>query len=154
FGKTNAVTNVVSDVAFRTQHSLDLPVLEPGVTYFYFVVSSDKAGNTATNNDGGHYFRFIGATPARALLVYTPESVMADSYPGIDNWTAPLDALGIDYEVWDIGERNGPPKLEDLKAYRVVLWRPEELQSPAGGLVGAIASYVQQGGALFVSSFD
>ncbi len=161
FGTTNAVTNLVSDVSFRAQHALTLPQLVVGGTYFCRVVSTDPAGNTSTNDNGGRFFRFIGPKPANALLVYSPETLFAPGgllgdtpYPGIETWTAPLDALGLDYEVWDTGAVGRAPGVADLRAYRLVLWRPEELSAPAPGLTTAITSYLQEGGSLFVSSGD
>ena len=161
FGTTNAVTNLVSDVSFRAQHALALPQLVVGETYFCRIVSADPAGNSSTNDNGGRFFRFVGPKPANALLVYSPETLFAPGgllgdtpYPGIETWTAPLDALGLDYEVWDTGVVGRAPGVADLRAYRLVLWRPEELSTPAPGLTTAITSYLQEGGALFVSSGD
>jgi hypothetical protein len=159
YGTTNAVTNVVEDIAFRIQPRVALPPLEPGLTYFYMVVATDRAGNSVTNDNSGRYFRFVAPRPSSALLVYSPERIFIEllqetPYPGPETWTSTLDALGIDYEVWDTQVRGGAPSLEQLKAYRVVLWRPEELQAPTPGITAALAAYVEGGGSLFVASFD
>ena len=154
YGTTNAVTNVVSAAGLLAEHSLGLGTLTPNETYFYFVVSTDAAGNSATNNNGGFYFRFVAPRPAAALLVYSEESNLSDSYPGIETWTGTLDALALNYEVWNVSEQGAVPKAEDLKNYRLVLWRPEELGPPPAGLTTALTTYVQAGGSLFVSSFD
>lgn len=160
FGITNAVTNLVSDLGFRAQHRLELPELDAGTNYYYFIVSSDKAGNVTTNTIEGRYYRFVGPKVAAALLVYSPESTFGPDgllsetpYPGIEAWTSPLDSIGLEYEVWDTS-RGLVPSGNDLRPYRLVLWRPEELVQPSPGLVTALGAYVQQGGALFVSSFD
>ncbi len=159
YGTTNAVTNVVSRLGLATQATVALPALDTGTTYFYALVATDRAGNVSTNNNDGHYFRFVGPRVATALLVYSPELIFTDllaetSYPGPENWTSALDAAGIDYEVWDTAARGGAPTAEQLKAYRLVLWRPEELQGPPPGITAALAAYVANGGALFVASFD
>lgn len=159
FGTTNAVTNVVEDFAFRTSPRLSFPPLEPGITYFFSVVVTDRAGNSATNDNGGFHFRFVAPRPATALLVYSPEQIFSElltetPYPGIETWTSTLDALGVEYEVWDTKARGAAPTAEQLRPYRLVLWRPEELQAPPPGMVPAIASYVAGGGALFTASFD
>ncbi len=154
YGTTNAVTNVVSAAGLLADHSFVLGSLTPDETYFYFVVATDAAGNTATNSNGGFYFRFVAPRPAAALLVYSEESFLSDSYPGIDVWTGTLDALALNYEVWNVSEQGAVPKAEDLKNYRLVLWRPEELGPPPAGLTTALTTYVQAGGSLFVSSFD
>jgi hypothetical protein len=153
YGTTNAVTNVVSAAGLLTDHSLGLASLTPDETYFYYVVGADAAGNTATNSNGGFYFRFVAPRPAAALLVYSQESNL-DGYPGIDTWTGTMDALSLNYEVWNISELGAVPKTEDLKRYRLVFWRPEELGPPPAGLTTALGAYVQAGGSLFVSSFD
>ena len=162
YGLTNDVTNGMSTPGFGEQHRVTLPELTAGETYFFYVVSSDVAGNTTTNLlDGRLYYRFVAPRPVAALLVYTPEGLFAEGgllgdtpYPGIENWTGPLDGLGITYEVWDTSVVGRAPTAAELQAYRVVLWRPEELQGLVPGMAGAITSYVQGGGALFVASFD
>ncbi|MHB9009306.1 MAG: S8 family serine peptidase, partial [Limisphaerales bacterium] len=161
FGLTNAVTNLVLAGGYRQQHRLALPPLAAGETYYFFVASADRAGNATTNLlDGRLYYRFVAPQPIQALLLYTAEALFADGtlgdapYPGIENWTGPLDALGIDYEVWDTSVEGRAPTAAELRSYRVVLWRPEELQGPVPGTLPAIAAYVQSGGSLFVASFD
>ncbi|HTH46394.1 MAG TPA: S8 family serine peptidase [Candidatus Limnocylindria bacterium] len=154
YGTTNAVTNLVTAVGLLSDHSVGLGALTPDETYFYYIVAADAAGNTATNNNGGFYFRFVAPRPAAALLVYSEESFLADSYPGIDTWTGTLDALTLNYEVWNVSQLGTVPKADDLKNYRLVLWRPEELGPPPAGLTDALTTYVQSGGSLFVSSFD
>ena len=161
FGPSNAVTQVVSDPAFRQRHRVELPAVTPGETYLFHVVSTDPAGNTSTNDNGGRMFRFVGPRTATALLVYSPEAIFGPDgilsespYPGPETWTDTLDQLGVDYEVWDTGARGVAPRFEDLKPYRLVLWRPEELQSPPPGLIGALTAYADAGGSLFIASFD
>jgi len=159
YGTTNAVTNVVEDLAYRTQPRLALPQLEPGLTIFWKLLAIDRAGNVSTNDNGGFYFRVVTPRPATALLVYSPEAIFTEllaetPYPGIENWTAALDVLGVEHDVWNTAERGGAPTAEQLKPYRVVVWRPEELQAPPPGMISAMGAYVAGGGSLFVSSFD
>ena len=162
FGGTNAVTNQVSVAGLTEQHRADLPELVVGQTYYFFVVSADAAGNTTTNLlDGRFYYRFVAPRPVAALLVYSPEALFAEGgilgdtpYPGLETWTAPLDTLGISYEVWDTSVVGRAPTAAELNPYRVVLWRPEELQGILPGMASALTSYVQTGGALFAASFD
>jgi hypothetical protein len=158
YGLTNAVTNVVSDPAFRTQARVNLPPLTPGETYFYYVVATDRAGNVTTNDNGGVRLRFVAPTPAAALLVYSPEATFEEltdtTYPGIENWTAALDALRVDYEVWDTSVVGRAPTVNELRPYRLLIWRPEELAAPLPGMTPAVQSYVRSGGSLFVVSHD
>jgi hypothetical protein len=161
FGTTNAVTNVVTDLGLRTRRKLSLPILIPGETYFFRVVSADAAGNASTNDNGGRYFRFVAPRPSSALLVYTPESLFAEGgvladapYPGIEFWAEPLAELGVDFEIWDTAAVGRAPTAAELVPYRVVLWRPEELLGPPPGITTALSTYVGQGGSLFVASYD
>ena len=107
-------------------------------------MATDRAGNVTTNDNGGFHFRVVAPRPATALLVYSPEAIFTEllaetPYPGIETWTSTLDALGVDYEVWDTAERGVAPTAEQLKPYRLVLWRPEELQAPVPGILAAKA---------------
>lgn len=158
FGPTNGVTNVVNDPAFRTQPRVTLPTLTPGETYFYYVVATDRAGNVSTNNNNGVFLRFVAPSPAAALLVYSPEATFEEltdtTYPGIENWTSALDALRVDYEVWNTLEVGRGPTADELRPYRLVVWRPEEGAAPVPGILAAVRAYVQAGGSLFVVSHD
>jgi len=161
YGTTNALTNTVVDLGFRNTRSLDLPTLLPGTNYFYYVVSTDQAGNSTTNKNSGVYFRFIAPTPTSTLLIYTPEGyfaaggVLSDTpYPGIENWTDALSAIGLDYEVWDTSVQGRAPNVSEINQYRLVLWRPEELQALVPGMTTVLSQYVSRGGAFFVASFD
>ncbi len=161
FGTTNQVQQTVTDLGLRSQHTMAFPPLIAGDTYFFEVVATDAAGNVSTNNNEGRYFRFVAPRPAKALLVYSPESLFAEGgllsetpYPGIETWTGPLGELALDYEVWDVSAVGRTPTAAELMTYRVVLWRPEELQPPAPGFPAALTTYVNAGGNLFVASFD
>ena len=161
FGTTNQVNQAITNLGLRSQHSVAFPPLVAGDTYFFEVVATDAAGNVSTNNNEGRYFRFVAPRPAKALLVYSPESLFAEGgllsetpYPGIETWTGPLSELALDYEVWDVGTVGRTPTAAELMAYRVVLWRPEELQPPAAGFPAALTTYVNAGGNLFVASMD
>ena len=160
YGATNAVTNILSTLGFVNDHEVRLPRLSAETTYFYYVVSADPAGNRSTNTlPGGIFYRFIAPSPKTALLVYNTEhffeSLSDTPYPGIENWTTPLDTLGLDYEVWNVDANNGAaPTLAELSQYRLVLWRPEEFVAPAPGFLTALTKYVNAGGSFFSASFD
>lgn len=160
YGITNAVNNVLSQPGFSVDHKLVMPPLDPDTTYYFYVVATDAAGNITTNTlPGGVYYRFTPPPPKTALLIYSPEALLnefAESpYPGVEIWTGSLDALGINYEVWNTEEKGGQaPTLNELSQYRLVLWRPEELQSPPPGLTTALTRYLASGGSVFASSFD
>lgn len=161
FGTTNQISQSITNLGLRSQHLVAFPPLIAGETYFFEVVATDAAGNVSTHNNDGRYFRFIAPRPANALLVYSPESLFAEGgllsetpYPGIETWTGPLSDLNVDYEIWDVGVIGRTPTAAEMTPYRVVLWRPEELQPPPAGFPSALTAYVEAGGNLFVSSFD
>ncbi len=144
-GTTWAVTNT----ALTTGHAMALDNLVAGQSYFYYVVSADEAGNTATNNNGGALFSFVAAPTAPVLLVDGFTVFPTD----LSGYTEALGQLGVQYDSWDIATRGSPTNR--LKSYRAVIWRVEEL----GGAWNsseryAISNYLHTGGALFVASMQ
>ncbi|MEY2787326.1 MAG: hypothetical protein RLZZ34_469, partial [Verrucomicrobiota bacterium] len=76
-----AVVNPVDGPAFtvtnaflRTSPELALPELVPDRVYRYFVIGTDEAGNVRTNDNGGRFYFFTATRPAKALLLYSPET--------------------------------------------------------------------------------
>lgn len=152
------------NLALTEKHVVELPPLDPGRVYQFYVVSTDLAGNTSTNDNFGKYYAFVAPQAAPVLLVYSPESFWNEffgqlfgEYPGIECWTEPLNQLGIDYEIWNVEERGVVPTAEDLALFRAVLWRPQELYSDPNELqelVDALTGYLGRGGSICVFSFD
>jgi hypothetical protein len=74
-------------------------------------------------------------------------------------FTSALDALGLDYDVFDVGGggANGPP-LEGLEGYLMVMWFSGDKYGSSAGPNGAdeanLAAYLDGGGRLFLSSQD
>jgi hypothetical protein len=159
-----AVVNPVGGPAFtvtnlflRTSPELALPDLVPDQVYRWYVVATDEAGNSRTNDNGGRFHFFTATRPAKALLLYSPETTFEQlnlPFPGIEHWTQPLEALGIDYEVWNFAETNTVPSAALLSGYRVVIWRPEDLATLPAGLASGLSSYVSGGGALLAASAE
>jgi hypothetical protein len=159
-----AVVNPVDGPAFsvtnaflRTSPELALPELVPDQVYRYFVIGTDEAGNVRTNDNAGRFYFFTATRPAKALLLYSPETTFEQlnlPFPGIDHWTQPLDTLGIDYEVWNFAETNTVPSAALLSGYRVVIWRPEDLATLPAGLASGLSAYLAGGGALFAASAE
>ena len=58
-----------TNLVLVTNHVVKLTRLIPGRTYYFSVVSTDTAGNTATNNNSGANYTFIGAATPMVLLV-------------------------------------------------------------------------------------
>jgi hypothetical protein len=156
-GATQSVTNA----GYAQGHRVELPPLQAGQTYLYAVVSADRAGNIQTNNNQGQWFSFVAREAAVALLVYSPEASWDELYgsffgmfPGMEEWTGPLDALGLDYEIWNTVERQRGPTAAELLPFRLVLWRPEEFGAVPDGFQSALSAYLAAGRSLFAASFD
>lgn len=161
FGLPGNLTQASSNSLLTLTHTVELPPLEANVTYHFYVASADAAGNVATNDNLGRFYSFVAPQAATALLVYSPEYTwdslfgsLFGEFPGRDEWTGPLDQLGVSYEIWDTLDRGKAPSAADLAPFRVVLWRPEELGDVPTGLREALTTYLGQGGSLFVCSFD
>lgn len=160
YGPPGGATQMIATTGYAETHRVQLPPMDAGQTNRYYVVSADRAGNVTTNDNHGQWYTFITTQAASALLLYTPEATWDQAfgdflglYPGIENWTQPLDEIRVPYEIWDVGER-GTPTAADLAPFRVVLWRPEELGDLPAGMQTALTAYMAQGGALFVCSYD
>jgi hypothetical protein len=74
YGLTNEVTRKTSATGYSDQHRVLLTGLESGQTYYFYVISEDRAGNATTNTLDGAYYRFVAPSPA---------SAPAGVYPGI-----------------------------------------------------------------------
>jgi len=120
---TNHTFNLaVTNAALVTSHVVRLSRLIPGQTYYFYVGSSDGAGNLITNSNAGAYFSFIG--------VATPTVLLVDAYDPVDlspdipdsSYTNALAAAGFSFAHWKVSARGGP-QLADLQAFPVVLWR-------------------------------
>jgi len=148
---------------YQTEQTVELSGLQKGITYRFYVVAVDEAGNFSTNNNNGNYFSFV-ATPAATLLLvdaYTPFQSDPSPVISLDEYTIPINQVGISYEVWNTAVK-GLPKTNDLAPFRVVFWRVND--SLWGGLVGysgltpieqnLLQSYVKSGGSLFISSME
>lgn len=163
---TNSSLNLGATNGFLTQtHALSLKDLLVGRTYFYAVISEDEAGNRATNNNDGALFSFVAPRAATVLLVNNYQSDGFDAGPDIplSVYTNTLDEIGASYEVWDmIGNTTTPgkpsPVLDDLRPFRVVIWRVSDNVFINNTLTApeqtAVQQFVQGGGSFFMSSME
>jgi hypothetical protein len=157
YGATPALGSVQTNSLLRTNHSAIADGQISGQTNYFLLVCSDEAGNITTNDNGGSLFSYV--------VPFAPPILMVDGYygdlffqPPVANYTAPLDQLGLAYDVWDV-ETLGPPTAADLQTYRVVLWRVAEFSTatPTGltfAEQAAIRAYLNSGGALFMASME
>lgn len=161
---TNTALNLGATNNFLSaEHAVPLPDLLPGRTYQYVVIAQDEAGNRTTNNNGGALFSFVAATAPTVLLV---ENYQNDDFgfgPDIplSVYTGTLNQLGVSYDVWDMVNGASPkpsPTFNDLRPYRVVIWRVSDNVFIGNTLSpqeqGAVQQYVQGGGAFLMSSME
>jgi hypothetical protein len=73
YGTAAPPTSEASDATMVTSHSVTLTGLSAATTYYYQVRSTDAAGNTATDNNGGTYYTF---TTSQAL----PKTLFSDGF--------------------------------------------------------------------------
>jgi len=151
----SALSLVQSNSTLTTAHLLELNHLIAGATYHYYVVSSDAAGNVATNSNGPNLFSFVASTPAAVLLIDEyGEDPLSGSAPPLSGYTDPLNQIGVSYDFWDASQR-GAPTLNTLTPYRAVIWRVPDFTAPwSTAEQGAISNYLSSGGALLVASME
>jgi hypothetical protein len=158
FNTNSTLAKAVANSTLTTDHAVALSGLVSGTTYFFHVASTDEAGNTATNNNGGTLFAFVAPTVSAVLLVDAYYNDLFD-IPPLSGYTAPLDQLGISYDVWS-KETRGSPTLTNLLPYRAVIWRLAEFPADPNNLgwtaaeLNALADYLRQGGSLFAASME
>lgn len=168
---TNLAFNlVVTNATLTTNHVVKLTGLVPGLTYHYYVSSSDAAGNSGTNNNSGADFSFVAVRTPVVLLVdaYEPD----DSSPTIPDgsYTNALAATGLSWSFWKVTDR-GSPQLIDLQPYQAVIWRVtdsinygvdptdpstygETNNTLSAGQQTMIQNYLNGGGAFFMASMN
>ena len=161
---TNSTFNLaVTNADFTTSHVVRLTRLIPGQTYDFYIVSSDDAGNAATNNNSGSYFTFIGVATPTVLMVDDYDSAGEDDAgatvipDGV--YTNALAAAGFTYGFWKVNNR-GYPQLADLQPFPVVIWRTTDdilyYEGTNNTLTAEqqfmIENYLNGGGSFFMSS--
>jgi subtilisin-like proprotein convertase family protein len=72
------VANSVSDTDVVTTHNLQLNGLTSCITYFYYVQSTDAAGNVSVDNNGGAFYSFTTTGEASVTYVSTdvPKAIL------------------------------------------------------------------------------
>lgn len=156
YGTNSSLGSLLTSTPYTTEHALTPEGLLPGKTYYYRVISDDIAGNSATNDNGGSLFTFVAPNPPPVLLVDAFYDDLLFIPPPLSRYTDPLDAIGVEYDVWD-HEVEGSPSLTDLRAYRVVIWRVPEAnftRTLTPGEQTVITDYLEQGGGFFVASME
>ena len=94
-----------------------------------------------------------------ALLVnaYTPDTQFGTTEIPVTDYTDALDQSGLSYEVWEVSNR-GSPGTNDLRPFRVVIWRlndnPLATDTLDPSQQAALQNYVKSGGSIFISSME
>ena len=117
--------------------------------YFWRVFAGNQCGLSA-----GAQASFQTGTATRVLLVDDD-----DNQPDVRaTYTAALDALGMDYVVWDTANSDVEPSAEQLSPYAMTIWfTGDAWKSPAGpGAEGeaALSAWLDAGGCLLFSGQD
>ena len=162
FGPPGNVATAVSARGLDTDHTVTLSGLVRGQAYEFYVVSTDEAGNTRTNDNNGQRFAFtaLGAPPVLVVNNYGDSGGLDDTPPiPVTEYTDTLDALGIGHDVWDVAEQGQSPTAADLAPYRCVLWRVNDsFWVPNNSLSlaerSAVTNYLAQGGAFMMASME
>jgi hypothetical protein len=150
---------VVTNDTLTTTHVVELNSLMPGQIYYFMVVSTDGAGNAATNNNFGGLFTFTTGLNATILLVDAYEPDPLDGPILLSTYTDPLSEIGVNYDVWSYSELGTLPDFAALRPYPVVIWRindsfrrPDDSIPPVQQ--DAIRQYLDGGGSLFLASMN
>jgi hypothetical protein len=173
FGTNLSFTLTASNAVLQTSHSMNLSRLVAGKTYYFYVTSTDEAGNVSTNNSGGAYYSFVAVQTPTVLMVDDYDSAGEDAAGSkvIDDgtYTNALAAAGFSFAFWKVTER-GSPQLSDLQSFPVVIWRttddivnygvtPDGLPDPSAtnNTLSAqqqfmIQTYLNGGGSFFMAS--
>jgi hypothetical protein len=127
YGTNSSSLNLgATNLSLVTSHVVKLTGLVAGKTYYYLIVSADAAGNTATNNNSGANFNFVGVATPTVLLVDAYDNAAEDAAGSTvipdSAYTNALSAAGVSYGFWKVTAR-GYPQLADLQPFPVVIWR-------------------------------
>lgn len=157
YGLAAPVSSLTNHVAV-TNHAVELSGLVADRPYVYFVVSRDAAGNGTTNNNAGNLFRFTSPRGKTVLLVdaYEPDILLDSIFIPLSSYTQALDQARVSYDVWDRSQRP-ELKLENLKPYKVVIWRINDIDfgaSISAAEITVLSQYLAGGGSFFMSSME
>ena len=125
-------------------------MLQTNTGYFWRVNASNACGDSEYSS----WWSF-STTDAITIMLVDDD----DNDPNmLSAYTDALDANGILYNIFDTGNSNNEPTAEDLIGYPLVIWFTGEewggFAGPGGAGETALASYIDNGGRLFLSSQD
>jgi hypothetical protein len=161
FGTNESLGISVTNRSYVERHEVALADLVPNRTYFFMVVSADVAGNIATNDNAGVLFSFVAVAAPTVLLVndYEEEIFACMSQPiPLSTYTNTLRQIGVNYDVWDLSAGAPSVRAEDMRPYRVVIWRVSDSICTDSTITApqqaAIRDYLDGGGSFFMASME
>lgn len=155
-GTDTTLSIAKTNLALTDFHEVAIDNLRARTTYYYHVSSADAAGNRSTNS--GPLLTFTVPIPPTVLLVnaYEPDEITPEI--PLSTYTSALNSIGVSYDIWDIEGGQSSPGTNDLRPYRVVLWRVSDSigtsSTITGGEQAAIRQYLRDGGAFMFTSME
>ncbi len=160
FNTNSTLSRSVTNSARVTFHEVELSSLVAGRTYRFAVSSTDAAGNTSTNNNGGANFTFVAVPASTVLLVdaYIPDDSGESLAIPLSTYTNAMAQTGVSYDVWNKAAR-GSPTLANLRSYQIVMWRINDAylrsdDKPDSAEQSTIQRYLNIGGSFLMASMD
>ncbi len=154
---TSYTIEIATDAAFNDIVETDTVMgttytsagLDPETTYYWRVTANNVCG-------GGTSETWSFTTkPVPPILLVDDD----DNSPNVQaTYTAALDALGLDYDVWDTNNTDNEPNAAQLSPYEVVIWFTGDefggAAGPGGDGEAALGQWLDAGNCLFISSQD
>ncbi len=146
-----ALTNIVYSATSPTASHTLTSALDPETSYFWRVRPANPCG------DGPNSGVFDFTTRAIPPILLVDDD---DNSPDVRAfYTDTLDALGLQYEIWDTNNSDNEPSFSDLGPYQAVIWFTGDefggAAGPGSAGEGALASWLDRGNAcLLLSSMD
>jgi serine protease AprX len=148
---TDSEGGLVQDVSDLTEPTFTLSaMLESNTPYFWRVRASNTCGSSAWS-----YWSTFRTTDAMTILLVDDD----DNSPDVrSSYTSMLDEAGLLYEIFDTNNSNNEPSTQELQGYPLVIWFTGDewggFAGPGSAGESALASYIDAGGALVLSSQD
>jgi hypothetical protein len=155
FGTNSSLGLAETNLARVQSHEVSLSDLRAGTVYYFLVASADAARNAATNSGGVLSFTAVGAPTLLLVDNYIDDGVW--TFVPLSVYTDTLNAIGTSYDVWDAQLIGHTPSFEEMRPFRLVVWRLSDSifgQAIDATDQGAIRQYLAGGGAFFLSSME